>query len=140
MVDLNDLRDESYMIARDKGWHDREIARSTGDILALIHSEISEILEDVRDGHSETEIFYTKKVKVDYFDPATQKYTSGTMEVRCLPGDKDAKPCGIPSEVADVLIRLLDYCGSRGIDIQKAYEVKTAYNRTRPWRHGGKKL
>ncbi len=42
-------------------------------------------------------------------------------------------------ELADIIIRVLDICGSQGIDIEKAVADKTEKNRQRPYRHGGKK-
>ena len=41
-------------------------------------------------------------------------------------------------EIADVIIRLLDYAEHRGFEIEKALAAKMAYNKTRPYRHGGK--
>lgn len=52
--------------------------------------------------------------------------------------DEKGKPEGIAAELADVAIRLGDLCGAHGIDLGKAVEVKMAYNKTRPMRHGGK--
>ena len=49
-----------------------------------------------------------------------------------------AKPVGIPSELADIIIRVLDIAAMCGIDIQQAVENKMKYNATRPYRHGGK--
>ncbi len=46
------------------------------------------------------------------------------------------KPCGIPSEAADILIRVFHFCGKHGIDIEKAVEEKATYNETRPFKHG----
>lgn len=40
---------------------------------------------------------------------------------------------------ADVIIRVLDYCGYAGIDIDAAISQKHEYNKSRPYRHGGKK-
>jgi NTP pyrophosphatase (non-canonical NTP hydrolase) len=50
------------------------------------------------------------------------------------------KPEGVGSEFADVLIRLLDTCDVFGIDLAAEYERKIAYNRTRPYQHGGRTL
>lgn len=45
---------------------------------------------------------------------------------------------GIVEELADVLIRVFDLCGAHGWDLQGAVKRKMAYNKTRPYRHGGK--
>jgi hypothetical protein len=50
------------------------------------------------------------------------------------------KPCGIPSEMADEIIRVLHFCGKHKIDIDKAVREKMAYNESRPMKHGGKAL
>lgn len=50
----------------------------------------------------------------------------------------NCKPEGIPSEMADVIIRVLHFCGKHGIDIEQIVEEKMAYNRSRPFKHGKK--
>ncbi len=52
--------------------------------------------------------------------------------------DGAGKPEGIASEFADVLIRVADTCANYGIPLEEALVAKLAYNRTRPYRHGGK--
>jgi hypothetical protein len=37
------------------------------------------------------------------------------------------------------VIRILDLCGALGIDLEEAMRMKHEYNKTRPYRHGGKK-
>lgn len=44
----------------------------------------------------------------------------------------------IIEELSDVVIRIFDLCGSRGWDLEKSVTDKMAFNKTRPYRHGGK--
>lgn len=122
---LNELRDRVHALAVSKGWYEgRDVhdPNVLGSMLALIHSEVSEALEDVRKGRSEL------RFSDDYHKSDNP------------PGHPRLKPVGLPSELADVIIRVLDMCGAMGIDIERAVETKHAYNETRSHRHGGKAL
>lgn len=46
---------------------------------------------------------------------------------------------GFAEEAADVFIRLADMCEGLDIDLEEQVEIKHDYNRTRPYRHGGKR-
>lgn len=109
---LNDWRDEVHDWAQSKGWWERPEDQNIPSKLALVHSEVSEALEDYREGNMET------------------------TRAAPLPS---SKPVGFPSEIADVFIRLFDLCGYLGIDIDGEVRAKMDYNRTREYRHGGKK-
>jgi len=41
-------------------------------------------------------------------------------------------------ELADVVIRIMDYCAYNQLDIAQALVEKAQYNETREYRHGGK--
>ena len=52
---------------------------------------------------------------------------------------KDGKPEGEAIELIDCIIRIMDYFGHKKWDMDKLMEIKMEYNKTRPYRHGGKK-
>jgi NTP pyrophosphatase (non-canonical NTP hydrolase) len=96
--------------------------------VALIHTEVSEIFEAHRDGQLPNCALYEHQ-------SAHGPYLNSSPEnEEFQPG----KPVGIDSEVADVIIRALDFCGEYGIDIERAIVEKMHYNKTRPLRHGGR--
>ncbi len=126
MKSINELVQAAHQNAVSKGWWEQE--RSFGEIIALIHSEASEALEDHRNGHEPDKAWYEEKT------------AEGFVVKHGLFLEPTWKPCGIPSELADIVIRVFDACGRYGIDLEKAIAEKMAYNATRPRRHGGKKL
>jgi len=107
---LNKLAAEVHAIAIASGWYDDP--KSFGENIAMCHSELSEALDEYRNGHSPAEVYYSES----------------------------GKPEGAPVEFADTIIRLLDICAHYGIDIDKVVRTKIEFNKTRPYRHGGKRL
>jgi NTP pyrophosphatase (non-canonical NTP hydrolase) len=101
-------------INTSNGFHDESI--TFGDEIALMHSEISEALEEFRNGHHISEIYFVKDKKgID-------------------------KPEGIPIELADVIIRVMDTAYEHDIDLYNSIILKLLYNIQRPYRHGNKVL
>lgn len=107
---INALTEKAHEIAKDHGWWDNPNAGDFATFIANVTGEVAEAWEEYRKG---------KDVAMDYM--------------------VDDKPEGIPSELADIIIRVLDYAGGMGIDLQAAIDQKMAYNDTRPYRHGGKR-
>lgn len=114
MKSLDAMIEEVHDLNVDKGWFETD--RTFGDGIALLHSEVSEAL--------------------DYFrEIGLQARTNPPKE-----GETVGKPTDVGSEYADILIRLFDDCYRNNIDLYVEYERKMEYNRTRPYRHGGKAL
>lgn len=113
---INEFAKEVHANACEKGWWDEP--RTFGEIIALCHSELSEALEEFRAGrpmvwYSCTEIQpYHPCDPKDSFD--CQMY--GKEECCKYRGKK---PEGIAVELADCIIRILDYLGKKGADVDR---------------------
>ena len=117
MATLDELAREAYLNSKLKGFHERDFVKGAalttsgsqiavtlinpsidGERLALIHSEVSECLDDLRSGNDE----------------------------------------GAEEELADVIIRVLDFAESKGWSMDKAVANKMAKNKHRERLHGKK--
>lgn len=121
---VEDMVEDAGETAKLKGWDDEGWNRPTQ--IALMHSELSEALEDLRNPDLDPNTIYFLNKK------------TGERSVVPRPGFE--KPIGVPIELADVVIRIAHYCHKEGIDLEYALRVKMQYNETRPHRHGGKQF
>lgn len=113
---VTDWQRAVHALAVAKGWHPKmsktEKMARIPERLALIHSEVSEALEAYRSGE----------------------------EMWMIDLGPNEKPVGFASELADVVIRVLDLAQELGINIESVMKLKHDYNKTRSYRHGGKKV
>lgn len=100
-MNLNELSNLVHE-ANMKWWQDPAtglpIKRNKGELLALIHSEISEALEGERKDLMDDKLPHRKMAEV---------------------------------ELVDAIIRILDYAGGFGYDLQGAFDEKMKFNSTR---------
>lgn len=126
-------------INKANGWRETQyddlpaktLAKVQIGLLALIDTEVSEAIEEIRNGRAVDEVYYSAKTSRGTIESTSRQEI---IELTSLP----PKPEGVPSELADVVIRALDLADAWGIDLNLAIAEKLDYNQTRGYRHGGK--
>ena len=98
---------------KERGWWEEE--PHTAQVLINIISESIEAWKEYVHNHAWDEIYFE------------------------IDDNGNEKPEGIPIEMADSFIRILDACEAKGIDLISAVRLKLDYNKTRGYRHGGRK-
>lgn len=135
-MNLTEFAKEVHENAKAHGWWDEE--HSFVEIVALCHSELSEALEEYRNRNPL--IYYNCFI-------AKGRPCAPESENDCLNCKKEdvcnyrgKKPEGVAVELADCILRILDYCGKTEIDIEDIVKKKHEYNKTRPYKHGNKRV
>ncbi|QNJ59294.1 MazG-like nucleotide pyrophosphohydrolase [Mycobacterium phage MrMiyagi] len=123
----------------EKGWRVKDSdmplgtapTRNVGELAALLHSEVTEAFESYRDNEPQLAYEYNWGDEVEIRkDPV--------MLVAGHENPVYGKPIGEASELADVIIRVLDWADEREIPLIKAIIEKHKFNQTRAYRHGNK--
>lgn len=131
---LNELSKQIHENAKSKGFFDSE--KNLGEMLCLIHSEVSEALEAVREDK-----YYSKSVvlKQKWFikGMADKNYGHTFNEDSFFKTQFENRVKNtFEDELADVVIRVLDLCAYMDIDIESHIKAKMRYNSMRPHKHG----
>lgn len=64
---------------------------------------------------------------------AMEAWRDGSPESGKIPGFSQ-----VEEELADAVIRILDFAGGHDLNLEDALSAKMRYNESRPYRHGGK--
>lgn len=118
MNELNKLAKEIYEGNKLRGFNVAE--ENVGQSLMLIVSELSEALESHRTGY-----YSQNPIKLE---------SESNEDWKCL-FELNVKDT-FEDEIADSMIRLLDFCAGLEIDIEKHIELKLKYNSMREYKHG----
>lgn len=136
---LTQLQQRIFDINESKGFHEdrpkpmrpgstlagiaernQRLANWQGNKLLLVVSEVVEAHDEIRNGRAADETYY----------PTAQTDLDGAVV------GGPYKPEGVPSEIADAVIRLFDFAATEGFDLAEIILEKLAYNETRPYKHG----
>lgn len=109
---LNKLAKDIHKTACDHGWWEED--RPFAEIIALCHSELSEALEEYR--NDRPMIYYYKTEDVILRDRLVPWLDIENANGRKLEG--------IAVELADTIIRILDYLGRKQVDIEAFRDIK----------------
>ena len=165
-MSLNELAAEVHGIAVSKGFWDlkkcgngtcyAETPRDPLAALMLVVTEVTEAAEEVRKGNLWPAYSYKSTPEsrhaLEGFDIQYNPDGDGkTYIVSRFSGNRTeathdfwiqtghaARPIGLPSELADIIIRTLDAAAAWGIDIEAAVREKIVYNAQREHMHGKK--
>ncbi len=122
---------EAHEVAVSKGWYEGYIKTDLEHHMLMV-SEVAEASEEVRNNKP----------------PLYQNAPAASMQSEhVVPyGDQweawsdSLKPEGEAAELADVILRVLDYAYAKDLPLEQAIKLKHEYNKTRTYKHGGKKL
>ena len=149
---LPEMQTRIHEWAVRKEWRgeNAETQRTTGDDIALICSEAAEALEAFRECGDPNRLWWTYDVEVEGVKFKHCSLEQLKILFNCDDLDDvysyiDAlgltpKPQGVGPELADILVRILDYCEEHGISLLENMQMVLHHNESREVRHGGKYL
>jgi len=103
-----EMQEAIHNNAVEKGFWENSGKEFDGVKIALMHSELSEALEVMREGNKKS--------------------------------DKVPQISHLEEELADTVIRIMDFAEARRLNLGVAIVLKHKFNRNRPYMHGGKKF
>lgn len=123
-MNLTELSKQILSAAQERGFYIAPNRSNVGECCALMHSEISELLEAHRNNKvCQIDISNPpEKYNEEEFKFIYDNYIRGTVE----------------EEAADIIIGALEFIASRNIDIQAHVDAKLRYNKMRGHLNGKK--
>lgn len=135
-MQLNELCKLSHSRAVEAGWWEPGTEKTPLECHMLIVSEVVEAVEASRDNKPAFYLQDKNGAHTSFEHPCSNATAAGIEQaLTVLPG---AKPEGEAVELADAVIRIADWFGRHGWDMEAVVKAKMDYNLSRGYRHGGK--
>ena len=117
-MNLTEFSKEVHKNAIEHGWWEKELPFAS--IISLCHSELSEALEEYRD--NKPNVYVVREVKVYRRYGYCIEEEIDNKEITDITDWKEnEKPEGIAVELADCIIRILDYCGRHNVIVEEGF-------------------
>lgn len=110
-MDISSWIEDVHQIALEHGWWDTN--RDAREAVALMHSELSEALEEARAGRPM--VWYACNSASEPDTPCMENGCGDYYEGTCTINTMGNKPEGIAVELVDCVIRIMDFMGHYGI-------------------------
>lgn len=119
MKSMLGLQVEAHDIAKSKGWWDAYRTQKDGEIELSLDQLNSKLMLVVGELAEASECIRNRQLHT---------FIEG------------GKPEGLPVEMADAVIRLMDLAHAIGVNLEREVENKMEYNKGRAHKHGGKAI
>lgn len=132
---INELAKQIHENNKAKGFYKGE--KNIGEMLALIHSEVSEALECDRKDRYHSDCPEQQKWFIHGMADPTYGHTFNDDMFFKEQFENRVKDT-FEDELADIMIRVMDLAAFKGIDLESHIKAKMRYNSLRPYKHGKK--
>ena len=118
-MEIKKMAELVHELAWAKGWHSHDVGEDqyVEAMCNNLHDEVAELHDAFRNNQLR-----------DSCDKSEAMEKLGIPLLSCL-----------EEELADIVIRAFDNAEKLGVDIEKAIVIKHEYNKSRSYRHGGKR-
>lgn len=119
-----------HRVSVERGWWEPGDHKTPLECMALIVSEVAEAMEEIR--------LPVQNPPIYQLHPWGDGGPADVVTPDETEWRPDLKTEGVAVELADAVLRIIDYCEFHKLPLIEAMQRKHEYNKTRSYRHGKK--